>query len=103
MRMLLKAQMSTDRTNEAIRSGRLSSAVEATMQELHPEAAYFTVEDGKRTMLLVFDMERSSLMPPAAERLFMDMGASIDFTPVMNPDELREGLSSLNREAMATG
>lgn len=97
MRMLLKAKMETERANDAIRSGRLSEAVDETMRNLHPEAAYFTVEDGMRTMLLVFDMAEPSQMPMAAERLFMDMGASISFTPVMNADDLRAGLAQLSR------
>ena len=57
MRMLLKAQLSVEKANEAIREGRLQEAMEATLSSLKPEAAYFTVENGTRTAFIVFDMQ----------------------------------------------
>jgi hypothetical protein len=34
-------------------------------------------------------------MPVAVESLFIELGASVDITPVMTPDDLRKGLSQL--------
>lgn len=92
MRMLLKAQLSVEKANEAIREGRLQEAMEATLSSLKPEAAYFTVENGTRTAFIVFDMQDASQMPVIAEPLFMGLDASIDFTPVMDAADLKKGL-----------
>lgn len=95
MRMLLKASMDTEKTNEAIRSGKMPQLIQEMMEQLKPEAAYFTVEGGVRTAYVVFDMQDSSQMPATGERFFLDMNAALDFTPVMNAEDLRKGLSEI--------
>jgi hypothetical protein len=100
--MLLKVNIPTEAGNAAIRDGRLGEVMESALQELQPEAAYFTLENGMRTALLFVDLADPSQMPPTGERFFMEMGASIDMTPAMNAEELRRGLSEL-RAAMPAG
>jgi hypothetical protein len=95
MRMLLKAQMATDAGNTAIQKGTMGGTWEKVLGALKPEAAYFTVDGGKRTAFIVFDLKDVSDMPVAAESLFIELGASIDLTPAMTPDDLRKGLAKL--------
>jgi hypothetical protein len=45
-----------------------------------------------RTALIVFDMNDSSEIPPAAEPFFMAFDAEITFAPVMNADDMRAGV-----------
>ncbi len=92
MRMLLKAQMDTQKVNQANREGTLQETLRQVMDDLQPEAAYFYPEDGKRTMLLIFDMQDPSQIPPTAEPLFQAGEASISLTPVMNIEDLQSGL-----------
>ncbi|MFF7262369.1 MULTISPECIES: hypothetical protein [unclassified Streptomyces] len=96
MRVLLKASFDTQRSSEMLRSGKLPQMMEALMERTRPEATYFTVDHGQRTMYLFFDMTDSSDMPSIAEPLFMEMGASIDYTPVMDFDDLQTGLAKLS-------
>ncbi|KUM79462.1 hypothetical protein [Streptomyces curacoi] len=95
MRMLLKANIDTEKSNDLIRSGKMPQVVQEILENVKPEASYFTVDQGQRTMLLFFDMKESSQMPPIAERLFLELDARVDYTPVMNPDDLQKGLSEL--------
>ncbi|WP_030690515.1 hypothetical protein [Streptomyces globisporus] len=95
MRMLMKVQMDTATSNEAIKQGNLLKTVEGALEELRPEAAYFTVEDGCRTGYLFFDLEDPSRLPKISEPFFMEMGAKIHYSPVMNPEDLRKGLSAI--------
>ncbi|ARZ67164.1 hypothetical protein M1P56_24235 [Streptomyces sp. HU2014] len=97
MRTLLRARMDTRAGNEAIKSGSMPGLIQELMDQLKPEAAYFTALDGGRTCLLVFDMEESSQMPAVAEKLFIDMEAEVEMHPVMNYDDLKKGLSGLSR------
>ena len=92
MRMLLKAQMDTRRANEANREGTLQETLGQMLNELQPEAAYFYPEDGKRTVLLVFDMQDPSQIPPTVEPLFQGAEASVSLTPVMTREDLQSGL-----------
>jgi hypothetical protein len=91
MRMLLKISMPVEKANEAARSGALKQSIEATMKALKPEAAYFYPEDGKRTGIIVFDMQGSWQMPATLEPLFQNLGASIHLTPAMNGEDLQRG------------
>lgn len=95
--MLLTAQLDTEKANEAIRNGSMQKTMEAAVEAIHPEAAYFTSRNGCRTAYLVFDLEDSSQIPKTAEPFFLEMGAKVDFTPVMNQDDLRKGLQALAR------
>ncbi|MGW7304777.1 hypothetical protein ACWGI1_04265 [Streptomyces sp. NPDC054835] len=95
MRMLLKVQMDTPASNEAIKAGTLQETMEAALQKLRPEAAYFTVEDGCRTAYLFFDLIDPSDLPMISEPFFIKLDAKVHYSPVMNPDDLRRGLSAI--------
>jgi len=92
MRMLLKAQLDTRKANEANQDGTMQDRLGQLMDRLQPEAAYFYPEDGKRTMLLVFDMQDPSQIPPTVEPLFQGAEASVSLTPVMTREDLQSGL-----------
>ncbi len=91
MRMLLKVSIPAEHGNLAAKSGELQRIIQATMAKLKPEAAYFYPEDGKRTTLMVFDMQGSWQLPATVEPLFEALGASIHLTPVMNSEDLARG------------
>ncbi|MEV4430969.1 hypothetical protein ACN9M0_34075 [Streptomyces sp. R-07] len=95
MRMLLKVQMDTPASNEAIKQGKLLELMESAMKQLQPEAAYFTVDNGCRTAFLFFDLADPSMMPKISEPFFMEIGAKIHYSPVMNPEDLRKGLAAV--------
>ncbi|MEV2211036.1 hypothetical protein AB0H86_05985 [Streptomyces sp. NPDC050997] len=95
MRVLLKASMDTEKANEAIRNGSLGKLIQESVEQIKPEAAYFTADHGKRTAFLVFDMQDSSQMPVLSEPFFLNLGAEISYTPVMNLDDVQKGLSQL--------
>jgi hypothetical protein len=91
MRMLLKASIPVEKGNEAIKSGALQRTFQSAAEALKPEAMYFFPEDGKRTGLLVFEMEGSWQLPATVEPLFQDLDASVHVTPVMNGEDLERG------------
>ncbi|GGQ89848.1 MULTISPECIES: hypothetical protein [Streptomyces] len=97
MRVLLKASMDTEKANEAIRSGTLAKLIEESMEQIKPEAAYFTTDHGKRTAYVFFDMQDSAQMPVLSEPFFLNLGAEISYTPVMNMEDVQRGLSQLGR------
>lgn len=96
MRMLLTAKMDTEKANQLITDGTMGKTIEGILEQLKPEAAYFTAWEGDRTALLVIDMKSSDQMPVIAEPFFA-AGAKVSLRPVMNPDDLRTGLEGLGR------
>ncbi|MFI5799313.1 hypothetical protein [Streptomyces sp. NPDC051677] len=97
MRVLLKASFDTEKANEAIRNGTLTKLIEESMEQIKPEAAYFTADHGKRTAYVVFDMQDSSQMPVLSEPFFLNLDAEISYTPVMNMEDVQKGLSQVGR------
>jgi hypothetical protein len=97
MRVLLKASMDTEKANEFIRNGTMGKLLQESLEQIKPEAAYFTSDHGKRTAFLVFDMQDSSQMPVLSEPFFLQLNAEITYTPVMNVEDVQKGLSQLGR------
>ena len=92
MRTLLKATMDVTASNNAIMDGSLPKIMQTTMEKLKPESAYFTAIDGCRSCLIVFDLKDPSEIPSIAEPFFLHLNAKVDFSPVMNADDLKKGL-----------
>lgn len=97
MRMLLKASIPVQKGSEAYQSGALQRTVQTAAKALNPEAMYFFPEDGRRTCLMVFEMEGSWQLPAIVEPLFEELDASILVTPVMNGDDLERGMQEAAR------
>ncbi|MBI2388781.1 MAG: hypothetical protein HYV09_04110 [Deltaproteobacteria bacterium] len=97
MRTMLRIAMDVEAANRAVKSGELKKVLQATLERLKPEAAYFTAIDGKRTAIVVFDLKDPSDMPSIAEPLFMTLGAQIFVSPVMNQEDLMKGLDKAEK------
>jgi hypothetical protein len=93
MRMMLKVTVPVEAGNKAIKDGTLPKTLQATMQQLKPEAAYFFAENGVRTLLYFFNLQDVSQIPVIAEPLFMGMNAALTMIPVMNAEDLQKGLT----------
>lgn len=95
MRTLMKVTVPVDSGNASIQEGRLGPILEGVFGRIRPEATYFLTEQGCRTALVFFDLTDPSQIPAIAEPLFTGLNASVEFTPVMNADELRRGLEAV--------
>ena len=80
--------------NAAFRDGRLAKAIEGLLEKLKPEAAYFAPDGGERTAFIVFDLKEPSQIAQIAEPLFAELDAAIEFSPIMNADDLKKGLTA---------
>ena len=88
MRVMLKASMSVETGNQAIRSGKLPEAIQSILDEQKPEAAYFIADGGQRTAILFLDIQDASQLPALAEPWFLAFNASVEVTPAMNIADL---------------
>ena len=96
MRMMLKAVVGTEAGNETVRNGTIAKIIEQTMQQLHPEAAYFlTSDEGHRSCLMVFDLDDPARIPAISEPFFQSGADRVTLQPCMNLDDLQRGLGQL--------
>lgn len=95
MRTLLKAVVEVQAGNRALKDGVLERTIKNFTDQVKPEAAYFTSENGKRTAYFVFDLNDSSQLPVLTEPLFTELNAEIFISPVMNQEDLGRGLQQV--------
>jgi hypothetical protein len=98
MRTLLKITIPADAGNKAVKDGTIQKVMAETIERLRPEAAYFLAEEGMRSGMFVFDLKDSSDIPSIAEPFFAGFNAAVEFTPVMNAEDLKKGLEKVSRK-----
>ena len=94
MRTLFTATMDVAASNKAVTDGSLGKIIQSTVDRMKPEAVYFYTIDGCRACFMVFDMKDPSEIPIIAEPFFMGLNAKVNFSPVMNGEDLQKGLSA---------
>ncbi len=97
MRMMMRVGIPVEAGNEGVKNGALAKTIMAFVKKFKPESCYFTTDCGERTGFFVFDMKDSTLMPSVAEPFFINLGAAIDYYPVMNLEDLKAGLAKLGK------
>ena len=103
MRFMLTFQIGLEEGNAAVKDGTLGQTIESILNEIKPEAAYFSDIDGSRGGYLVINMDDASQIPAIAEPLFLGLGAIIKIHPVMTPEDLGRATEALQQAAHKYG
>ncbi len=99
MRMMLTAIIPNEPFNTLVRENKVSALVGRILQDLKPEAAYFTEEHGKRAVVLIIDVSDPSRFPAFAEPFFLLFDAECRFRMVMTDADLaKSGLDVLAKK-----
>ena len=94
MRLMLKFTIPVDRGNEAAKDGTLGATINALIEKTSPEAAYFSLENGERAGMIVFEADDQAFLPRLNEELFSALNAAVQITPVLNLQDLERGLTA---------
>ena len=97
MRFMVKVQWDVEAGNNLAKAGRIGSTVGSILADLKPEAAYFSAEGGKRGATLIVNLDDASQIPAVAEPWFLACNASIEFFPVMLPEDLEKAGDSIGQ------
>jgi hypothetical protein len=98
MRLMMIVSMPVGPFNAAVKDGSTQAKMKKIMDQMKPEAAYFTALNGKRTAILIVDLADPSKIPSLAEPWFLSFDASVDMYPVMTPADLAAaGLDGLGK------
>ena len=97
MRCLMKINLPVERGNEAALNGTLGSTIESILNDLKPEAAYFTAEKGQRGGFIVVDLKDSSQIPAIAEPWFLAFNAQVEIFPCMNIEDLKKAVPGIEK------
>ena len=99
MKMLLNISMPHEPFNAAVRDGSVGQKLKRILDEIKPEAVYFTEHGGLRGAVMIVEMTDPSQIPALAEPWFLTFSANVEFKPVMSPEDLgRAGLDALGKK-----
>ncbi len=101
MRFLFKISWPVEAGNAAAKEG--FKAIPRILEEQKPESVYFIAEGGKRTTIMVIDMDDASQLPAIAEPWFLAVNASIEVTPAMVPEDLQKAGPAIEQAVQTYG
>jgi len=89
MKMLMNVNFPLEPFNTYVKDGSVGRRINAILTELKPEAVYFTETTGRRSTILIVDLEKPSQVPVLAEPWFLAFEAEVKFHIVMSPEDLQ--------------
>ena len=97
--MLLHFDLPVEPFNSYVRDGTVAKRIKSVLDEVKPEAAYFTEQDGQRGGVMVVDVPSPSDVPRIAEPLFLGFEADVRFRICMLAEDLAAAdLDALGRK-----
>jgi len=102
MRFLVKVSFPVEAGNAAAKKNGFK-VIQKILKEQNPEAAYFIADGGRRTGILIINMQDESDLPRIAEPWFLALNASIEATPAMIPADLQKAASAIERAVKSFG
>ena len=102
MRFLFKISFPVEAGNAAAKKDSFK-VIQSILEQQKPEAAYFLAEKGKRTAILIINMQDPSEIPAIAEPWFLALNAEIEATPAMVPADLQKAGPAIERAVKAYG
>jgi hypothetical protein len=90
MRMLMNVKMPTREFNATLKDGSAVQKMRHILEEIQPEAAYFTELDGQRTAILIVNINESSEVPRLAEPWFLNFNAIVEIKIAMTQEDLQK-------------
>lgn len=99
MRMMLTASLPHEPFNTLVKENKAGQIIKKILDELKPEAVYFTEQHGTRCAVLIIDVAEPSRVPSFSEPFFLHFNADCRFRIVMSPADLGQaGLDELGKK-----
>lgn len=99
MKMLVTVEFPHEPFNTLVRKGKAGETIKRILDEIKPEVAYFTEQDGTRGGVFVVDVASPSDVPRFAEPFFLSFDADVRFRIAMSPEDLgKAGLDQLGKK-----
>jgi len=102
MRFLFKVSFPVEAGNESAKKDGFG-AIRRILEQQKPEAAYFVAQDGKRTGLLILNLQDASEIPAIAEPWFLALNAAVEVTPAIIAADLERAAPAIAQAVKTYG
>ena len=92
MKFLVKATIPVEAGNALVKDPNMKTRMDTVMGDIRPETAYFTVEDGQRTLYLFVNVDKPEDMARIAEPLWLSWKANVTFLPAFTPEDMEQAM-----------
>ena len=99
MRFLVKATLPVEAGNALARDPNFGQRIQDIMGDIRPEAVYFAVADGQRTVYAVVNFEGTHEIPRIAEPFWLSLNANVEMIPVMAQDDFAQAAQFIEQAA----
>ena len=103
MRLVFKISIPIEPCNSMMKAGTFGPTMGRILEEIKPEAAYFTTVDSQRGGFIVVNLDDVSQVPSVAEPLFQAFNASIDVGIAMTGEDLQKADADIAQAAKTYG
>jgi len=84
--------------NKTVKNGTVGEKMQKIIESSKPQSVFFTEANGRRSALMIVNMENESQIPKLAEPWFLQFNADVEFHVVMSPEDLdKAGLDDLGK------
>jgi hypothetical protein len=99
MRCIIECRIPAEAGNRSILDGTLPAKIKKYLEAVKPEAVYFAIKEGQRTMFAVVNIPGEDKMVAMTEPLWLDWNASVTCTPAMTLADLEKSGKDMERLA----
>jgi len=98
MRMLMHVKFPNEPFSSFVKAGTAGAKIKRILEELKPEAAYFTELGGQRAGILVVNLADPSKIPSLAEPFFLTFNATCELRVAMSAEDLgKSGIDEIGK------
>lgn len=99
MRVMVTFSIQPEKGDALIKDGSMGEILQSILEEIEPEAVYFTTMEGTRGEIMVIDVDEASRIPAMTEPLLLGLGATMQRQPVLTPEDLGMASESMQHGA----
>ena len=97
--MIIDFNLPLEPFNSLVKNGTAGQKLQQILEDVKPEAVYFSERNGQRGGIMIVDVADPSKVPAIAEPLFLTFNANVQFHVAMTPDDLASaGLDDLGKK-----
>lgn len=97
MRFLLRATIPVEVGNDMVHDPDMGKKMDQIMGDIKPEAAYFCLEGGRRTVYMVVSVEESHQLPAICEPLWNAWEADVELIPAMTQEDFAKAAPAIEQ------